>query len=117
VPGTASELPPPLAHGAVVPPPPPPPTNGGAGVLDAQGAFVGWSGPLGTAGPVVAHGAAVPGIPPGILVLGVADGSASGSRREEGWCLDMEDAQGADVAGILVLGVAEGSVRRSCSDD
>ena len=69
------------------------PGGGGRGVLDAQGAFVGWFGPLGTVtgAPVgirdEAQGAAVPpdgGIPPPLLhgarVL-CAPGSDIGSRK------------------------------------
>jgi hypothetical protein len=61
--------------------------GGGAGVLLAQGALVGWLTPLGTPGPAapLAHGAAVPMAPPGladddVVIMAGVSPTASGSR-------------------------------------
>jgi len=109
----------PFAQGAAVPLP----GGGGAGVLLAQGALVGWFGPLGTpasaplavvqgaavaAGmpplglviPALAHGAAVPTVPPGMLLIGMpVAGSAIGSLNA-GCGL----AVGAVLDGVLDFG-------------
>jgi hypothetical protein len=85
------------AHGAFVPPPL---GGGGAGVLVAQGARVGWSGPLGTAGPAagravkVAHGAAVEpviGSRSGRCIRAAVDGAAFGLGDEYAEVEDVAD--------------------------